>query len=49
MVNVGLTSWKIKVVKVAILNSVEQLGVGFAVLVRHRFRVESVLPVSSFQ
>jgi hypothetical protein len=49
MVNSRLTSWKIKVVKVAILDSVEQLRVGFTVLVRYRFRVESVLPVSSFQ
>jgi hypothetical protein len=49
MAKSGLTSWKIKVVKVAILNSVEKLGVGFTVLVRYRFRVESVLPVSSVQ
>jgi hypothetical protein len=49
MAKSGLTSWKIKVVKVAVLNSVEELGVGFTVLVRYRFRVESVLPVSSVQ
>jgi len=49
IVKLKLTSWKIKVVKVAILDSVEQLGVGFAVLVRYSFGVKSVLLVSSIQ